>query len=198
MTNDMDTINFEEMRNQIAILKNKLDAQEIVNDRLLRETMQIKVNTLNALERKTLVCGIVAMVMYVPIHYLSGFSWPFCIATSVMMLFSIVSTIYIYYPINRTDLMSGDMTTVAQVMARFRRQNSFWVRYVTPTLIIPWLSWAAYDYTQAQGIDLFSQLGLGLVLPLLIGAVIGLIIGISWHRKAQRTALDIIRQLSEN
>lgn len=198
MTNDMDTINFEEMRNQIAILKNKLDAQEIVNDRLLRETMQIKVNTLNALERKTLVCGIVAMVMYVPMHYLSGFSWPFCIATGVIMLFSIVSTIYIYYPINKTDLMSGDMTTVAQVMARFRRQNSFWVRYVTPTLIIPWVSWAAYDYTQAQDIDLFSPLGLGLVLPLLIGAVIGFIIGFSWHRKAQRTALDIIRQLSEN
>ena len=35
----MEEMNFEEMRNQFAILKEQLKKQEIVSDRLLRETM---------------------------------------------------------------------------------------------------------------------------------------------------------------
>ena len=193
----METINIDEMRNQIAILKNKLNEQEIVSDRLLRETMKTKVKTLNSLEYRSLVCGFVAMLMYLPMHYLVGLSWPFCITTSAMMLFCVIATHYIYHPLNKTDLMSDDMATVAQIMARFRRQNTFWIRYITPTLIIPWLLWAVYEFAQANGVDLFSPLGAIVALPLLIGAVIGGIIGFAWHRKAQSTALDIIKQIEE-
>ena len=38
----MEEKNFEELRNQFAILKEQLNKQEIVNDRLLRETMKAK------------------------------------------------------------------------------------------------------------------------------------------------------------
>lgn len=197
MTNTMDTIELDEMRNQIAILKKKLSEQEIVSDRLLRDTMKNKIKTLNNLENRSLACAILSFLLYLPMHYITNLSWAFCIATCLMMLFCFAATLYIYHPINKTDLMSADMTTVAQIMARFRRQNTFWIRYVTPTLIIPWLLWACYDYAQTQGIELFSRLGAVLVLPLIIGAIIGGIIGFSWHRKAQSTALDIIKQIEE-
>lgn len=197
MTNNMETINIEEMRNQIAILKNKLNEQEIVSDRLLRETMKTKVKTLNSLEYRSLACAVVAMFLFIPMHYDTNMSWAFCISTAIMMLFCFIATLYIYHPINKTDLMSADMATVAQIMARFRRQNSFWIRYITPTLIIPWLLWAVYEFAQANGVDLFSPLGAIVTLPLLIGAVIGGIIGFAWHRKAQSTALDIIKQIEE-
>ena len=38
----MEDMNFNEMRQQMAVLKEQLDKQEIVNDRLIRETMKTK------------------------------------------------------------------------------------------------------------------------------------------------------------
>lgn len=43
----MEELNFDEMRDQITLLKQKLDQQEIVNDRLLRETMRSRMGAIN-------------------------------------------------------------------------------------------------------------------------------------------------------
>lgn len=191
-------VQFDELRNQIAVLKKKLDDQEIVNDRLLRQTMKTKVDKIiNVVEIKTIGCGIVAILLCPALYEFSGLSLPFCVATCLMMIFCIVGTRYIHRPLHKTDLMSADMATVATILERFRRQYDFWLHYITPTLLIPWVSWACYEFAEANGLDVLSKDGIMFCMPLLLGGIIGTAIGYRMHRKAVNTAKSIIEQIEE-
>lgn len=188
----------EELRNQIAVLKRKLDNQEIVSDRMLRHTMQTTVdNVINRVEMKTIACGVFVLLMFPVMHFYIGFGLAFCIFTSLMMLFCIGATVYFHHPIHRTDLMSADLATVAHEMARFKRRYNNWLHFVTPTLLIPWLAWASYEFCLASNVEPFSKLGFITSLPLFMGSLIGGIIGYRWHRKAVNSAESIIRQIEE-
>ena len=92
-----------------------------------------------------------------------------------MMLFCAFGTYYVHRPVDRMNLMTEDLASVAKVMAKFRKQYDQWLHYVTPALIIPWLSWAMYEFAwknAPEGVNhwLFA-------LPLLVGAAIGMVIG---------------------
>ena len=92
----MDTMNFEEMRNQFAILKEQLDKQEIVNDRLLRETMMIRNKDISSTKRMGFIC-LVACLLLMPLNLITH-SWStlFSIVTALLLLISAVVTYYIH------------------------------------------------------------------------------------------------------
>ena len=113
-----------------------------------------------------------------------------------MMLFCAYGTYYVHKPVDRMNLMTEDLATVAKVMARFRRQYNQWLYYVTPALLIPWLSWAVYEYAWKNAPEGMNHWLMAL--PLLIGAAIGGLIGYIWHCKAVNAADNIIRQIEEN
>lgn len=207
-------IDIEELRKQVALLRQKLDDQEIVNDRMLRRTMQKEIShIINRTEIKSIVCSIFSMIMFPAMHFFVGFGWTFSISTSLMMLFCIAATMYIHQPIRRIDLMSANLATVAKEMYRFKRRYDNWLHYVTPTLIIPWLLWACQEYYNAilRDENIYSTDGSNFLcsissinmkmlitcLPLLIGATIGSLIGYSWHRKVVNSAKSIIMQIEE-
>ena len=191
----MEELNFDEMRNQIALLKQKLDHQEIVNDHLLRETMRSRMGTINFAKVKSYICVGVCILLYPMLSYTGACSNAFVIATCAMMLFCAFGTYYVHRPVDRMNLMTEDLATVAKVMAKFRKQYDQWLYYVTPTLLVPWLSWAVYEFAWKNAPEEVNHWMM--TLPILIGAVIGLLIGYAWHRKAVDTADNIIRQIEE-
>ena len=187
-----------ELRNQIAVLKQKLDNQEIVGERMLHKTMQTSVdNVIKVVEIKAVACGIFSMLLFPALHFIIGLRLPICIFTSLMMLFCIVATVYTNHPMHKTDLMSADLKTVAKEMALFKRRSDLWLRYVAPTLLIPWLAWFWYEYCLMNGTELFSKYSIILAASILLGAIIGGAIGYAWHRKAVNTAQSIIDQIEE-
>ena len=187
-----------ELRNQIAVLKQKLTKQEIVNDRMLRQAMQTTVdNVIKRVEVKTLVCGVFAMLIWPGLYFTTELRLPFCLYTCLMVFCCIVATVYFNRPIHKTDLMSADLATVAKELARFKRRHDLWLRYVTPTLIIPWLAWTWYECSLLSGVEPFSKHSLIIGTTLLVGAIVGGAIGYTWHRKAVNTAQSLIKQIEE-
>lgn len=192
----MEELNFDEMRNQITLLKQKLDHQEIVNDQLLREVTRANMGTINWTKYKSFICVAICLVIYpTTMLYMGIFSKAFVIFTCVMVLSCAYGTYYVHRPVDRMNLMTEDLATVAKVMAKFRKQYNQWLYYVTPSLLIPWLSWAVYEYAWKdvpEGMNSWA-----LTIPILVGAVIGLLIGYYWHRRAVNAADKIIRQIEE-
>ena len=85
---------FDEMRQQMAILKDKLENQTIVNDRFIRRSIKRSVGTIN---RRYLVIGIVALAM-IPYGYwafvmLNGLSVALWLTMCVLMLIVVGSCI---------------------------------------------------------------------------------------------------------
>ena len=123
------------------------------------------------------------------------FSLPFAIFTCLAVIFSAVATHYIHKPVDKLDFMHQDLATVARIMAKFKQQYDNWLRYVTPTFIAIWFPWACIEYAPR-----FCPAGdnpLPYCLPLLIGGLIGLFIGLKSHFKAVNAAKDILRQIEE-
>lgn len=191
----MEKMEFEEMRNQFAILKKQLDKQEIISNRLLRETMKAKRSSINSIERMCYVFVAIALLLTPLNFYTHAWGLAFSIVTCLMMLFCAAATYYIHKPVDDLNFLTDDFATVARVMAKFKKQYNQWLYYWTPILLIPWLGWACYDFGWKHAPEGVNPLWL--CFPLLIGAVIGGSIGLYYHFKAVNAAQDILDEIQE-
>ncbi len=184
-----------EMRQQLAFLREKLEDQQIVNDHLMRVSMRQRSRDIKRSEHFSYRMAALCLVIYPLIAWAGVFSFTFCTVTCLMMLFCIGATIYVNRPVNRTDLMTADLATVAAVMKRFRKHSYYWMFYVTPTLIIPWLTWACFEFLEHNNPNNLHPAYI--VTPLIMGAVIGGFIGYRRHRTSVQAAEDILEQIEK-
>lgn len=187
-------LELEELRSRFALLKEKVDSQEIVNDRLMRQTMKQKVGAIDRTGRFCYAMAAICFLAYPALAKSGMLSVPLSIATCAMVLFCALATYYIHRPVNRTDLMTADLVTVAQVMSKFKKQYDNWLHYVTPALLIPWLSWLLYETAWKNVPEGANHLVLAL--PFLVGGIVGGLIGYHFHRKAVGAAKDIIEEIN--
>lgn len=191
----MEEKDFMEMRNQINLLKDKLNQQEIVNNRLIKASMRDKQQEINRKGVKMSACAVLAIPLWICIHYTSGISWALALTTCAMMIFCIAATWYCHYPINKSGLFSSDVKSVANAFAQVKHMYHIWITRFAPTLILPWLAWVCYEYqevlpfhTEQKWIPYAIVLG---------GALCGFLIGYNMHRKVVNTCQQVIDQLEE-
>lgn len=191
----MEEINFEEMRDQFAILKDQLKKQEIVSDHLLRTTMKSKKGNINSTKRMC-YAAVVIVLLLTPLNiHTKSWGLAFSIVTCLMVIFCAVATYYIHKPVDKLNFLTDDFATVARVMARFKKQYDMWLYYISPAILIPWISWACYDFAWKRAPEGVNPLWM--CVPLLFGAIIGGAIGLYYHFKAVNAAQDIIEQIEE-
>ena len=188
-----ENFNLEEMRQQMTTLKNKLNQQEIVNDRLIRRSMRNEVNNINRRYNIIMAIGI----LMVPYGYwcfvkLVGLSIFFWIATSIFMLICAGATFYNSRKISDPELMSHSLVEARKKVASAKKFESNWLLFGIPAVIL-WLGWFFYETYQIQGGD-FNN---GFFLGGCIGGIIGAIIGIKIHLKTQHQYQDVIDQIED-
>ena len=188
--NDFD---FENMRQQMTTLKNKLNHQEIVNDRLVRRSMKNEVNTI---ARRYYVIMAIGLLM-VPYGYwcfvkLSGLSFFFWIVTSIFMLVCVGATYYTLSKINDPNLMNHNLVEARRKVASAKKFEANWLFFGIPAVVL-WLGWFLYETYQLHG-GAFSN---GLFWGGCVGGIIGAICGLSLNFRTQRQYQDIIDQIED-
>lgn len=182
----------ETMRAQIALLKDKLDKETIVSEKLLRDTMRHKARNINNNAWISVVASI--FVIFWALAYLpsEGFSWWFIAATILMMLVCDFFTWKYHKDVN-AKTMSGDLLTVAKVMKQLRDNYKKWLKY-SIAIIVVWFVWFAIEYC----IQLSDwRVAAFMIIALLIGLAIGGFIGLKMHNAVIRNADEIISQIEE-
>ena len=188
-----ENFNLEEMRQQMTTLKNKLNQQEIVNDRLIRRSMRNEVSNINRRYNIIMAIGI----LMVPYGYwcfvkLVGLSIFFWIATSIFMLICAGATFYNSRKISDPELMSHSLVEARKKVASAKKFESNWLLFGIPAVIL-WMGWFFYEIYQIQGGDFYN----GFFLGGCVGGIIGAIIGIKIHLKTQRQYQDVIDQIED-
>ncbi len=188
-----ENFNLEEMRQQMTTLKNKLNQQEIVNDRLIRRSMRNEVSNINRRYNIIMAIGI----LMVPYGYwcfvkLVGLSIFFWIATSIFMLICAGATFYNSRKISDPGLMSHSLVEARKKVASAKKFESNWLLFGIPAVIL-WIGWFFYEIYQIQGGDFYN----GFFLGGCVGGIIGAIIGIKIHLKTQRQYQDVIDQIED-
>ena len=190
---EIDELN--EMREQLATLKKRLESQEIVNDRLIKETMTRKITSLN---RSAIFLSVVCLI-FIPVGYASfhnlGMSNAFCISTSCIFVFCLIGQFYAHYSLRTSDVMNGDLVSTYKAAARLRKIYKMW-HYVSIPILIVWFAWMEYEiYNNIAQQDLTMMLII--TASGIFGGIIGGIIGLRIHKKNLRSAEDIMRQIEE-
>lgn len=191
----MEEKDFKEMRNQINLLKDKLNHQEIVNNRLIKASMRNKQQEINRKGIKMSIIAVFAIPLWIGIHYTIGISWALAIATCAMMIFCIAATWYCHYPINKPDLFSRDVKTVASAFAQVKRMYHIWITRFAPTLILPWLAWVCYEYQEVLPVP--AEQKWFFYTTILGGALAGFLIGYRMHCKVVDACQEVIDKLEE-
>ena len=181
----------EKMRQQMAILKDKLENQTIVNDRFIRRSIKRGVSTIN---KRYLVLGIIALAM-IPYGYwafvmIAGLSVALWLASCLMMLIVVGFMIYNSRDMRDNALMSGNLLDVKRKVTLAQKRDANWPWFGIP-IALAWGAWAVYEMSQKMGDNEY-------IVPCCIVVVlVGALIGLKVHFKTQSRFNEIIEQIED-
>ena len=189
---------FEEMRKQLDILKNKLDNQTLINDKLIRQSM---LNKMSFMKKYTWVSFLVLLFIYYiynDIRITFNLSWWFYGATVIFMTFTVCFDAYINR-FNKEAFLNGDLIATSLQMQRMKKLRKKSLLYALPLMTI-WISWLfieLYNGSSAANGGANTSLFYGAMVGSGVGIVIGVAIGTWIYLRMQRINSDIISQIDE-
>ena len=190
--NDMNETQFEDMRQQMNTLKEKLGKQEIVNDRIIRHTMEKDAGKITR-RYHFIIALCLLMIPYTYWVFVMSLdhSLDFWIGTSAFMLVCAGATYYNSQNVTNANMMSNNLVAVGQKMARAKKFDANWLFFGIPAAIgwLAWLTWELYQQdTEAARYSLYG---------VVFGAIIGTLVGIKIHVNTMHQYQEIIDQIEE-
>lgn len=193
MDNTIYSHELEEMREQVAILKKKLDKQTIISDTHIRNSMTSKRSDMTRTITGTIIAGLFAVPYCTWIFWKFGFSLYFIIATVIMLAVCIGITIKQRYTLKNLDFTQGNLVDVAEKLNRLKSHYHEWIKIAIPMILI-WGSWLAYEgLTKMEP----SPIQVGFLTGAGIGIIIGGFIGYRINKKIVRKSTEILKEIEE-
>jgi predicted Na+-dependent transporter len=189
----MTDFELENMRQQMTTLKKKLEHQEIVNDRMIRQLLRRNTSKIN---RSYMIVSVLCLLM-IPYSYwafvkLNGSSIGVWIATSVLMLLAFGYTVYTGRHLRNDNLYERNLLDARKKVAQAKKLDSDWLKIGIPAVLL-WLGYFLYDNYQHMSGDDFELYAVGMTIAVIIGGFAGLRI----HMRNQSNYQDIIDQIED-
>jgi len=194
MNEYIDSRELQQMKEQLAILTQKLDKETIVNERLMRQAMKSKALWLR---RKAIIESALILIM-IPYFLwlmpgLCGLSVEFSTFVCLFLVLALVYNYYIHTHFRPEKFVHGNLLEARKDTLRLKTLYANWLKFIGIPFIVVFLSWFVHDITKAiHGEELQ-----GALYGMVVGVLIGSIIGIYRYRKTQRTADEILEQIEE-
>ena len=186
--NTMD--HMEELKQQFAILTDKLESQEINNERLLRTVMKTKMKSINKYYYWALFLGLPVIVFCFQSFYNEGrISLLFYVSTLLLAVLDTMGGIIIN-KIGNNQWQEADLLTARQTLVQMKQRRKK-VEIISIPLVMIWLSFFV--------LEVFRSTTDALMLSTLavIGGMVGLGIGLLAYRKTQRTNDELIQEIDQ-
>ena len=179
----------ETLRSQMDILRKKLEQENIVNEKLMHETMKSKISTINR-QGWISIGAAIFMILWTPLYF-SALSTAFIITTIVFMTVDAIATWIIHKQINERQLMSEDMRTVANKMKTVKKRYQ-WSTLIELPFVIAWCVWFTLEIIHLTTAPWQLMAG-----AIAFGAIIGFFIAWKMYRKVIDNCDAIIQQIEE-
>ncbi|MBQ7472399.1 MAG: hypothetical protein IJS97_08260 [Prevotella sp.] len=189
----------EEMRQQMAVLKKKLEQQEIISDRLISKTKESLEKDMATVRRKYRMGYVVSILavpyLYYMVVYQFGGSVAFGIGTVIWALVNFIH--YYWRKGNLYDMHSDNLLEAQRQASTLKQSYSKWIKidYLFMACWLAWFTWEVHLKSTMEGTGDTPRfyfvfiIGMLMALPLSIWQVI------KTHRRYQRI-LDQIEDLT--
>ena len=179
-----------EMQEQMQQLREKLDNQKIINERMLKKSCSQTVNRLKFKANVPILFGVAACLL-APSLLKMGASIYFVIFTWVLMLVCIVATILTNRHIPQMD---KDLVTATKELTRFKKIHAEWIKFAIPMLIV-WVGFLVWDFLRNNDLDQIAVIGF--LAGIGTGIILGGVIGFKMRRDQLDAADEFLAQIEE-
>lgn len=142
---------FESMRSQMALLKKKIESQQIVNERMIKTVMNSKMRSFAS---ENLLTMVVAMGMLPFLGYWltqkTTLSLAFIITTLLLLLIGLITSICSRRYMTETIIADNDLIVTARKIHKLRRIQALQVRYGIPIILL-WFAWYVVEILVLSG-----------------------------------------------
>ena len=187
---DLNTIELNEMKKQIALLRHKLEKETIVNEKLIRASMRDKLKVVK--RRSYILCAVAigACPIWASPTFDFHSSW-FIGTTIAFLLIGVAYEIYCNQLLSTQNYITGSLIDEVRKLNRYRQLTRQWHRFGILFLCI-WIPWFVYEATSAG--EFFAK---NILICGLIGGIIGGTIGWTIYHKGQKSVNEVIEQIEE-
>lgn len=186
--NTMD--HMEELKQQFAILTDKLESQEINNERLLRTVMKTKMKSINKYYYWLFFLGLPIIILCFQTFYCKGqVSLLFYVSTVLLAVFDTICGMVIN-KMGNNQWQEADLLTARQTLVQMKQRRKKG-EIISIPLVIIWLSFFVLEvFRSSANAFMLSTFAV-------IGGLLGLGIGLLAYRKMQRTNDELIREIDQ-
>lgn len=202
MENNMNMNELEQMREQMQMFRNKIDKQEIINDKLVRCAVKSKMSWIRKYVYFEFCIIPFLALLWGGIKYMFDLSW---FNYAFMLVITTIDALW-DYRINVTSLKADMVETnsLTETMLRLVEMKQMRVKsfYIMMALLIVWLVWTGIEmWISISSIfepdSLMEGAAYGGFIGLLIGIPLGIYAAIRIYRKMQSTNDELINQIKE-
>ena len=185
-----DNMELTELREQVALLKEKLMRQQIISEQNIIAAAQKGISQLNKAGNIWSILGIFAVVYCSLAFHRFGFSDGFVIGTAILLAICAAVTIYAHWGIRSIDVANGNLVDISQRLIRFRKIYSRYHLFSIPALFV----WCYFLYYDAQHMLEYAE---GFLIAGCVGGIIGAIIGLKAHFKVIRDTDKVLANIKD-
>lgn len=180
----------EELKQQFAILTDKLESQEINNERLFRTVMKTKMKSINKYYYWLFFLGLPIIILCFQTFYSKGqVSLLFYVST---VLLAVLDTIcgMVINKMGNNQWQEADLLTARQTLVQMKQRRKKG-EIISIPLVIIWLSFFVLEvFRSSANAFMLSTFAV-------IGGLLGLGIGLLAYRKMQRTNDELIQEIDQ-
>jgi hypothetical protein len=177
----------EDMRQQMAVLKQKLEQQEIVSEQLIRQSIREKVTRIN--QKYKLAYYTIPVILFLMVysainHYLPQ---PILIATGIYIIVTFAYMIWAKLDLRNSHVMTENLLETQQKVALAKQRHRVFYKY-DQVLLAVWLIWETIPKEGVSKLPFICAM---------IGLAGAILMGIRNYRKAQSRYQEILEQIED-
>lgn len=168
----------DNLRQQLALFKQRLDQQEIINDRLMRHSMNARISIFTKTSVISDAIGLLAMPFILLAFYKVGIPWYLGVIILLAIIVELIYNIICHRKLQRLFTDGNDLLTVRRGLLKFKQSERLQMLIAVPFIIL--LVLATYWQTGFFDHELTDAGTRGFILSV-VGIAIGLIIGFGFY-----------------
>ena len=111
----------EQMRQDYAVLKERFDKQQIINEQLMQNAMKKDVRRL-FLSKKSVPLGIALVIVAVVLCFVQGFDWWVPLSLVIYSLIVFPGVFWVYKGIREETVYNGDILSTTEALRKFKKR----------------------------------------------------------------------------
>ena len=184
----------DNLRQQLAQFKQRLNQEEIISDRLMRHSMNARISIFTKSSVIFDAIGLLAMPFILLAFYKVGISWYLGLIILLAVIVEFIYNVICHRKLQRLFTSDNDLLTVRRGLLKFKRAERMQMLIAVPFILL----WVLVYYWQIGifGNELTSASTKGLVASA-VGIFFGLIIGFGFYFCEMHRVNQSVREIDE-